>query len=230
MTLPSWQDRKKYGGMVRAALWLETEVGEGKIFTKARLREAFPDDQQIDRRVRDLRDRGWRIDTSRDDPSLKQEEQRYVHKGAEVWLPGQNKGPAHKNSLTAAQRNKVMLADNLLCRTCGVGAGESYGDGIETSKLNVSRRKVRLADGTVEVQLVTECQRCSAGSVDREAGLDELLTAVSALTELERKVLSGWIEADRRTLSALEKLWGFYRTMPAASREAVAKAVNAEGK
>ncbi|MGO4420337.1 hypothetical protein AB4Z54_16790, partial [Streptomyces sp. MCAF7] len=102
--LPSWQDGK-LGGKARAALWLVTEVGEGNIFTKTELRKAFPDVAQIDRRVRELRDHGWRIDTNRDDPALKQEEQRYVSKGAEVWIPGQAKVAKHKNSLTAAQRN-----------------------------------------------------------------------------------------------------------------------------
>ncbi|MFG2579611.1 hypothetical protein [Streptomyces malaysiensis] len=226
-TLPSWQDGK-FGGKIRAALWLEMEVGEGNIFTKAQLRQAFPDVAQIDRRLRDLRDHGWRIDTSRDDPALKQEEQRYVSKGAEVWIPGQSKIAKHKNSLTATQRIKVWQEDNFLCRTCGIGMGESYGDGIELSKLNVARRNVLMPDGTVEVQMVTECKRCGNGSGERQVDLGEVLSTVQALAPLERKVFAGWIEADRRTLSPLEKLWGVFRTLPSESREAVKQAVNGE--
>ncbi|WP_432039393.1 hypothetical protein [Streptomyces cucumeris] len=232
--LPSWQDKtfegKKLGGKIRAALWLEAEVGEGNIFTKAQLRQAFPDEAQIDRRVRDLRDHGWRIDISRDDPRLKQEEQRYVSKGAEVWIPGQAKTAKHKNSLTEAQRRKVWQNDNFLCRTCGVGVGESYDDGgIELSKLNVARREVLMPDGSTEFLYVTECKRCGTRSGERQMDFGEVLTRIKALTPLERKVLAGWIEADRRTLSPLEKLWGVYRTLPAESRAAVKQAVADDG-
>ncbi|MEW2575024.1 hypothetical protein [Streptomyces syringium] len=228
MVLPSWQD-KKLGGKGRAALWLESEVKEGNIFTKAQLRKAFPDDAQIDRRVRELRDYGWQIDTNRDDPELKQEEQRYSRKGAEVWIPGQAKVAKAKDSLTGPQRDKVFLGDNFLCRTCGTGPGESYGDGgLKLSKLDVARREVRLPDGTVEVQLVTECNRCHVGSGGRDTDLGELLRVVEGLTPLERKVFAGWIEADRRTPSVLEKLWGVFRTLPEESRTAVMRAVTAE--
>ncbi|MFC5033455.1 hypothetical protein C8250_021010 [Streptomyces sp. So13.3] len=222
--LPSWQDQKA-GGKARAALWLATEVGEGHVFTKAQLRKAFPDVAQIDRRVRELRDYGWRIDTSRDDPALKQMEQRYVSEGAKVWLPGQAKVAKSKGSLTSAQRHKVWQADNYLCRTCGIGVGESYGDDIELSKLNVARRKVLQPDGTVEVQFVTECKRCGAGSGDRNVDLGALLGRVEALAPIERKILASWIEADLRTTSALEKLWGIFRTLPEESRASVARAV-----
>ncbi|MGW0562604.1 hypothetical protein ACWDZ4_18765 [Streptomyces sp. NPDC003016] len=229
MTLPSWQN-VKFGGKIRAALWLETEVGEGNTFTKAALRKAFPEVAQIDRRLRDLRDHGWRIDTSRDDPALKQEEQRYVTKGAEIWIPGQAKVAKHKNSLSAAQRAKVWQGDNFLCRTCGIGAGEPYSDeGDVLSQLNVARRKVVLADGTVDFQMVTECRRCGAGG-EREIDLDGLLSKVAGLSALEREVFAGWIEADQRTQGALEQLWGIYRTLPVESREVVRQAAAGDNK
>ncbi|GHF25087.1 hypothetical protein [Streptomyces morookaense] len=223
MVMPSWQD-KAFGGRIRAALWLETEVGEGEIFTKAALRKAFPDVAQIDRRVRELRDYGWQIDTNRDDPALKLEEQRYVSRGAEIWKPGQAKLPKHKTSLSKAERDKVFMADNFLCRTCGIGVGEVYDGGVATSKLGVTRRKVRLADGTTSVQLVTECDQCRAGA-GREIDLGKLLGDVKALAPLERTVLVEWITADRRERGQLEKLWGMYRTLPEESREAFIKAV-----
>ncbi|GAA3056159.1 hypothetical protein GCM10020000_43130 [Streptomyces olivoverticillatus] len=214
---------------MRAALWLEAEVGEGEIFKKNKLREAFPEDSQIDRRVRELRDYGWQIDTSRDDPSLKQDEQRYVKKGAEIWVPGQAKRAKHKEGISRPERVRVFTADNNLCRTCGIGVGEEYGDGgLELAKFDVARRKVLLADGTVDYQYVTECNRCRVSSKSREVDLSELLARVQALAPLERKVLTGWIEADRRTLSALEKLWGIYRTLPADARAAFIQAVTGD--
>jgi hypothetical protein len=230
MTLPSWQNKmdgnRKVGSMVRAALWLLTEVGEGKTFTKAELRSAFPDVAQIDRRIRQLRDYGWRIDFSRDDPSLKQDEQRFVSKGADVWIPGQAKAPKHKNSLTPAQRQKVFQADSYLCRSCGIAVGEEYVDDLTQSVLNIARRKVLLADGSEEYQFVTECKRCGSGSADREVNLGALLELVEDLSPIERRILAGWIAADQRSLEPIDKLWGLYRTLPEESRKAIADALD----
>ncbi|MGJ5896717.1 hypothetical protein DF268_29355 [Streptomyces sp. V2] len=225
--VPSYQD-KQFGSMVRAALWLVTVVGEGNIFTKAQLREAFPDVAQIDRRLRDLRDHGWRIDTSRDDPSLLQQEQRFVTRGADVWIPGKSKAPKHKASLTAAQRSKVLQDDNHLCRSCGVGAGETYEEGgIELSKLNVSRRKVLHSDGSEEFQLVTECKKCgTGGGADREVDLGAFLELVENLSPMERRLFAKWMDADQRSFSPIEKTWGIYRTLPQESRDAVARAID----
>lgn len=227
MTIPSWQDRK-YGSMIRAALWLETEVGEGKIFTKAQLREAFPDVAQIDRRTRDLRNYGWQIDTHRDDDRLRQEEQRYAKKGAEVWIPDQKKSNTKvKTSLSAAQRTRVMQGDDFLCRSCGISAGESYPDG-QDAQLDVARRMVVLKDGSTDVQLVTECNRCRIGGRGRVDDVVGLLTEVRRLSGLERKVLASWIDADRRTPSQVEGVWGRYRALPAESRVAIAQAAAAD--
>lgn len=228
--IPSYQD-KKFGSMVRAALWLLAVVEEGNVFTKTQLREAFPDVAQIDRRLRDLRDHGWRIDTSRDDPSLRQQEQRFVTRGADVWIPGKSKAPKHKASLTAAQRAKVLHDDNYLCRSCGVGAGEAYedGGGIELAKINVSRRKVLHSDEgeLAEYQLVTECKRCGAGGgPDREVDLGALLELVETLAPVEQRLFAKWIAADQRTFSPIEKVWGIYRTLPQESRAAVAEAID----
>ncbi|MEV5339120.1 hypothetical protein AB0K93_11620 [Streptomyces sp. NPDC052676] len=225
MTLPSWQD-KKLGSRARAALWLLAEVGEGNIFTKAALREAFPDVSQIDRRIRELRGHGWVINTSREDPELKQEEQRFVSRGDDVWIPGKAKAPKHKNSLTATQRTKILHADNFVCRTCGVAAGDEYGDGLEQAQLNVARRKVIRPGGEVEYQFVTECKRCGAGSSGREVDEEAVLEMVEALSPIERQTLAGWMAADQRTLSPLDKLWGVIRTLPEDSRKAVAQAID----
>ncbi|MGW3860540.1 hypothetical protein ACWEDZ_03520 [Streptomyces sp. NPDC005047] len=228
-TLPSWQNEmdggRKVGGMVRAALWLLTVVGEGNIFTKAELRDAFPGASQIDRRIRELRDRGWRIDTSRDDPSLKQEEQRFVSQGAQVWIPGQAKAPKHKNSLTTAQRQKVFEADSYLCRSCGIAAGEEYEDGLTQSVLNIARRKVLLPDGSEEYEFVTECKRCGSGSGDREVDLGALLELAENLSPMERRILERWIARGRRDPDPIEKVWGLFQTLPAEARKTFAEAL-----
>ncbi|RZU24671.1 hypothetical protein [Streptomyces sp. BK239] len=221
MTLPSWQN-KNLGGRARTALWLLQVVGVGKTFKKVELREAFPDAAQIDRRLRDLRDYGWKIDTSRDDPTLTQQEQRFVAAGAEVWLPGQAKTPKHKASITAAQRNKILAADNYMCRACGIAAGETYEDTLTPAVLNVARRKVVLPDGSTDHHTVTECKRCGVGSSERTVDVTQVLAQVRALSPMERQALTTWIEADQRTLGPLEKAWGTYRSLPEHLRKAVA--------
>ncbi|TDQ04325.1 hypothetical protein [Labedaea rhizosphaerae] len=220
--MPSWRDTQR-GSMVRGALWLVQEVGHGGIFTKGALREAFPEVSQIDRRLRDLRDYGWQIDTHREDPELKQDEQRLVQVGAEVWVPGQSKTKA-KSSITAAQRQKVMEGDGWLCRSCGIAGGDSYDDGT-TAQLDIARRQVLLPDGSEEVQLSTECNRCRVGGRGSVVGLGEILRLVDSLGPLEMKIFAGWLSADERRLSGMEKLWGLYRAMPADSRAAVRRAV-----
>ena len=79
MTLPKWNDPAlKAGTMIRTALWLISEIGVGNSFTKGQHREAFSGVTQADRRLRDLRDYGWIIDTSAEDVTLNPEEQRFV--------------------------------------------------------------------------------------------------------------------------------------------------------
>lgn len=224
MELPSWQAKGR-GSMARVALWLESEVGVGKIFTKTQMREAFPEVAQIDRRMRDLRDYGWTIHTHREDPTLKQEEHRYVSRGAEVWIPGQAKAPKDKASLTAAQRSRVMSGDNYLCRSCGIGAGEAFGPGAPGAQLDVARRKVRTPEGAMEMQLVTECNRCRVGGGPRQIDLGRLVTSVQQLSALEKRALAEWMANDRRPASDLEQIWGLYRTLPVESRETIKRAL-----
>ncbi|TDD47905.1 hypothetical protein [Saccharopolyspora elongata] len=227
MTLPSWRDTS-LGSMIRAALWLESKVGEGNVFTKNQLREAFPDVSQIDRRLRDLRAYDWQIDTRREDPSLRLEEQRYAKKGIEVWGPERAKAKP-KASLTAAQRAKVMSDDNFLCRSCGVAAGDYYEDGVSTAQLDVARKQVKLVDGTTEVQLVTECNRCRIGGRGKVVDLGVVIRDVTALEPLERKIFVGWLKRDRRSFSALEKLWATFRALPEEARAEIKRDVLGSG-
>lgn len=107
MNTPAWHTSKA-GGMVRAALWLVQEVGEGNTFTKGQLRAAFPGVSQIDRRVRDLRDYGWTILASTEDASLAAEEQRFVKAGAAVWDPKERRAAAPRNTLSSKEIRAVL--------------------------------------------------------------------------------------------------------------------------
>ncbi len=225
MDMPSWQD-KKLGTMKRAGLWLVAVVGEGNVFTKAQLREAFPDTSQIDRRMRDLRDFGWQIDTNREEPGLESYEQRFVVQGAPVWEPG--KATKASTAITATQRREIIARDGHICRSCGITPGQSYADSHEGVQLDIARRDVLQADGSKVVELVTECKRCRVGGRALAADLPAVLAEVQHLGVLEQGILAGWIAADRRDFSALERLWADYRALPAESRVKVREALSSD--
>ncbi|MFD1833146.1 hypothetical protein ACFSJS_26380 [Streptomyces desertarenae] len=212
------------GTMKRAALWLAQEVGLGNTFTKTQLREAFPDVSQIDRRMRDLRDFGWKIHTNREEAGLDTHEQRFVEQGIPVWEPGKA-ARKHGVSITAAQRHEVMMRDGHKCRSCGIGPGDRYVGTDITSQLDVARRSVKLPSGRTETQLVIECNRCRIGNRELVADLGEILIRIDRLPAIEKKILSAWVEQDSRSFSEIEDIWAAYRTLPTAAREHVKDAL-----
>jgi hypothetical protein len=227
MDMPSWRD-DNLGTMKRAGLWLVQEVGEGNVFTKSSLREAFPGTSQVDRRIRDLRDFGWQISTNREDRSLDPEEQRFVRMGEPVWEPGKATRKTTDN-ISAAARQEVMIRDGRRCRSCGASPGDSYEGTTARAKLDIARREVLLPDGSVEMQLVLECTRCRVGAAGFTVDVPEVLRRVSELSGIERRIMAGWVERDARTFSALEDLWALYRAMPADSRTLVRDALDSPG-
>ncbi|MEV5731669.1 hypothetical protein [Streptomyces sp. NPDC052292] len=215
--LPSWQD-SKLGTMKRAALWLVQVVGEGNVFTKAQLRDAFPDVAQIDRRMRDLRDFGWKIDTKREDIDLDANEQRYVQRGEPVWEPGRGTRP--KSAITVNQRRELLTAYNHKCGSCGATPGDTYADSEVTAQLDVAKREVMLPNGTKALQYVVECNRCRVGGIGSTYDVPALLSEAASLPSLEFGILKSWVEQDARTFSSVENVWAKYRALPAEAREA----------
>ena len=125
---PRWNDPDFAAGtMVRAALWLLDEIGEGNSFTKEQVREAFPGVSQADRRIRDLRNYGWVIHTSSDDAGLNLEEQRLVSAGVPVRA---RKLAERFKPRTSRRRNArpTLAHDAFQCVMCGIAGGEAYPD------------------------------------------------------------------------------------------------------
>ncbi|MFI0979634.1 hypothetical protein ACH4SP_21870 [Streptomyces sp. NPDC021093] len=217
MNMPIWTN-EKLGTMKRAGLWLVQEIGVGNTFTKGQLRDAFPDTAQIDRRMRDLRDFDWQIDTKREDVTLDAHEQRFVRQGDPVWEPGKATRKAG-TVVSASQRRSLLTHDGHKCRSCGIGPGENYVGTDVTSQLDIARRPVRLADGTTELQMIIECNRCRVGDRELVADVGALLGRAAALPAIEKKILRSWLEQDRREFSEIEDLWAAFRTLPADARE-----------
>jgi hypothetical protein len=222
--LPSWRE-EKLGTMKRVALWLVSEVGEGNKFTKEELRQAFPGVSQIDRRMRDLRGFGWRIDTNREDVTLTMAQQRFVERGQPVWEKGVTSRPSHAPAIGVGRRREIIARDGNMCRSCGIAPGDFYEDTGEGVQLDIARRKVLLPGGELEVQLVAECRRCRLGGINLVADVTEVTGRLARLGKVERAVLASWIDADERDFKDVERVWAEYRALPADARGVVRSAL-----
>ena len=219
MTVPNWRTSSK-GSRTRAALWLHTEVKPGGSFTKQQLRDAFPNVEQIDRRMRDLRAEGWVIATYREDRSLSADELRLVAEGGPVWEDSYRS--RQQGGVTDKNRQAVFAADNYSCVYCGISGGEAYpDDALRTAKLTLARVKT---PGEAEPQLATCCDRCHAGSPAVGSG-PELLARVAELLPEQRGRLAVWVGRGMRTPIPELDLWAEYRRMPESTRQAVAAAL-----
>jgi hypothetical protein len=214
MDVPAWQTANA-STMVLAALWLAQEVGEGGTFRKSQLREAFPAVEQIDRRARELRKHGWVISTSRDDLTLRSEEQRLVRIGTPVWEPKARRAGAPK-PVSPSERRATLAADDHACRACGVGAGEPFPDDpVQTAKLAVSR--VPAGDQTV---LVSLCSRCRAPKApDGTALADAARSAIDALPADSQATMLEWMGRGERRRTSLDRAWSRWRALPPELRD-----------
>jgi hypothetical protein len=208
--------------MVRAALWLVQEIGEGSTFTKEQIRDAFPGISQADRRIRDLRAYGWVILHSTEDATLTAEDQRFAKAGVPVWDPEARRAAAPQKAVSAKDKQAVLARDDYMCTICGISGGESYtDDSNQTAVLSVTRRPTVLPDGEEDVLLVTECKRCRAGSGGSPARADQVLADVRALDAADQRRLARWIERGRRGPTPLDRAWSAYRRLPADARDEI---------
>ncbi|PPK90791.1 hypothetical protein CLV92_12417 [Kineococcus xinjiangensis] len=222
MTVPRWNaPDSKAGTMIRGALWLLQEVGQGNTFTKEQLRQAFPGVGQVDRRIRDLRSYQWVILTNIEDASLRADEQRFVSAGVPVWDPIKRQ-EADLKTITAKDREEVMKQDGYMCTVCGIAGGEPYADAAnQTAVLSVSSEATTLPNGTTKTLLVTKCKRCKSGAGPQEQNAGEVLAAVRDLEPEDRRRLERWVNRGRRGSTPLERAWNAYRRLPAEARGAV---------
>ncbi|MFE9538108.1 hypothetical protein [Streptomyces sp. NPDC006691] len=227
MSIPVWNDPKiKAGTMIRAALWLIQEVGEGGTFTKERLRDAFPGVSQADRRLRDLRAYSWQILTNTEDATLQAEDQRFIKAGVPVWDPVARRTAAPQKAVSAKETQAVLARDDYMCTVCGISASEPYfDDSNQTGVLSVTRRETVLPDGATETLLVTECKRCRAGLGGSPSRADEVLQSIEDLTPDDRRRLTRWMERGRRGTTALDRAWTGYRRLPGDAQDEVRAAL-----
>ena len=215
---PDWRD-ERVGSRIRVAAWLLTEVGVGSTFTKAMLREAFPRIEQIDKRMRELRPSGWRIDTARQDPSLKLNELRFVEMGSPVWNPSKES----TLRLTARERKIVLERDGYACVTCGISAGVPYHN-EPLRRAYVAPKLVGTATHGIDAH-VTECDMCRAASRGSPVSTDLVERAVR-LGPKERQCLIALLSLSCRSRSAVEQIWPELRRTAPEQRDLVLRAIS----
>ncbi|MEU7646640.1 HNH endonuclease [Streptomyces huasconensis] len=204
------------------ALWLRDEVGEGGVFSRARLRAAIQGAEQVDRRMRDLRPAGWVIRTYRDRPSL-QPDQLYLEViGRPVWEPEHR--AAGLRQISSKTRRLVLERDGHACRRCGHAAGEAYADDPSAHvRLTVGHVNPHRSGSAAEAEdLITECARCNE-TVKHLTGVqmtkEQVWDRVTELRRRDKQELLDWMKADGRAMSQMERVWAMYRQLPAVLRE-----------
>lgn len=212
MNLPDWKTSSA-GTRTRAALWLASEIGEGGVFTKAQLREAFPGVEQIDRRMRDLRQDGWILATYSQERSLAVDELRLVKIGGRVWEPG------YKSNVTRSASNRerrdTLARDNFACVFCGIAAGETYSDDpARSGQLSVTWCAAAGPAG----RYVTTCKRCRNPLAGNDSG-NAAYEAAAPLSPAETRVLAEWARAGYRTPQPVDRAWALVRLLSKEERD-----------
>lgn len=214
MNLPDWKTSTT-GTRTRAALWLASEIGEGGVFTKAQLREAFPGVEQIDRRMRDLRQDGWIFFTYSQERSLAVDELRLVKIGGHVWEATYKSNVAR--SASDRERRETLVRDNFACVFCGIGAGETYSDDpARSGQLSVTW----CASAGPAGRYVTTCKRCRNPLSGIDAG-DAAYEAAESLNPAEVRVLAEWVSAGYRIPQQIDKTWTLVRRLSRSERDAL---------
>jgi hypothetical protein len=223
---PYWKDASK-GAMRRAAHWLATNVGEGQKFSKAQLRKAIPDIEQVDRRARDLRKYGWVINNYRDGPpGLRPDELRVAKIGDRIWELDY-KAPKG-DSVSAKTKRRVFDRDNNRCVVCGIGAGEEYPTLPGThARLTVGHLNPKARKGLNDPDnLRTECSICNEPSRHLTAApvdVDLLKAQLRELARADKQRLMDWIATGHRTFPEVDRIWMQIRQLPAPKRDEVRK-------
>lgn len=217
------------GAAKRTAKWLHEVVGAGNIFTKAQLRAAVPDREQVDRRMRDLREIGWVINTSNEDATLSNEQLRVVKEGEHPWVEGY-RWPSGSR-VSGKVRRMVFDRDGNRCVVCGIASGEPYPhEPTKKARLTIGHVLPKGRRGSNDPEnLRTECSLCNETSrhltstpVDPELVKAE----IRALPRAERAELRLWMTENRRRFTKTEALWAKYRQLPALIRDEVKRLID----
>jgi hypothetical protein len=222
--LIDWRD-PTLGAMNRTACWLLAVVGVGNTFTKQQLRAAVPGREQVDRRMRDLRKYGWRIDEKRDDDNLAPNELRFVEPGLAVWVKSERAKGAI-GQVSDSVRQAVFKRDGHMCVRCGIAAGDYFDDrpGVRArlTLAHIYPGKLRAASRPDE--FVTACQRCNESlrqHTDAYRTGEQVWESIKELSRRERLQFLEWVQSETRPRQRIDFVWAEYRQLSGAERDEV---------
>ncbi|MBK4348258.1 HNH endonuclease [Lacisediminihabitans changchengi] len=211
----------RQSSVVRVAAYVAS-VGEGNKFKKLDLFKAVEGVAQADRRMRDLRTMGWKIDNYKMNPSLLPDEYLIRAIGTRVDLGA--KAPVSRKSISGPKRRRIIERDGHACQVCGSAAGAEFADAAgRFAMLSIGHIiPVARGGGDEDDNLRAECQRCNDES--RDVSIDPP-TAAQVITEAsnaggikEKRVLYNWMAAGRRSVDDKERIFNMWARLPEAQR------------
>lgn len=188
------------------------------------LRDAIPGVNQVDRRVRSLRQADWIIHEYRTHSGLAADEFLLERIGVPVWEPGL--AGYGLSRVTSRTRNEVMARDNNRCVRCGIAAGEPYPDDPNaTARLTLGHVTPAGHRGSAGPEnLVTECARCNETAQTQTAArpsADQVWDRISRLGRADKLRILSWLQAGGREFSAAETAFMLARQLPGVERELI---------
>ncbi|QLY33301.1 HNH endonuclease [Nocardia huaxiensis] len=216
--------------IIRVASFI-ANVGVGNRFTMKQLNASVPDVIQTDRRMRDLREMGWRIDNYKTNASLAPEE--YLVREIGVRIDQGEKRPANqRRSIAGAKRRRIFERDGGACRICGVAGGQEFPDAHgHKAVLTIGHIVPKDRGGSDnDENLQIECQRCneqSRNNIQSPPDPAEVLTAIRNLKggHKTKKQVVGWMLSGKREISDAERAFGNWWRLPYDQRQHVKDAL-----
>ena len=181
-------------GKARIGQYFLDHVGE--VVTIAEIRKASGI-QSAPRRVRELREEGWPIDTHNDDARLKPGEYRLTDK------PPPRELRRKPRRISKRIRAQVLDRDGSTCQLCGAGVGDDDPlDPSRTIRLHIDHIRDRAHDGpdTADNYRVL-CSHCNEGARD-------FLAEPPSWSWLLSQVRRASVDVQRKLLAWLRKRFG----------------------
>ena len=143
------------------------------------------------RRIRELREAGWAIDTHNDDASLKPGEYRLKK------LPVENTKYEFSTGITGRIRAQVLERNGYTCQMCGIGAGEIDDTGRK-ARLHIGHIIDKSHGGTDDLaNLRAMCNQCNEGAkniTQEPPRYTWLLSQVRRAKNDDQKAILNWLE------------------------------------
>ena len=129
----------------------------GQVITTEQLRKVAEPGVAYQRRIRELRESGWQIETNRDDVKLLPGQYRLVS-------PPPDK-PLKIRNLSTRLRAEVLERNGFTCRACGQAAGDMDPETGRAVVLHIAHIQDRAHGGKDEIDnLRAFCARCNEGA------------------------------------------------------------------